>query len=102
MKLSVQREKETADEYENEADGDFRPSPQPLSQPAYHRLEKNLLDKDEKTSISDYQSDHKSSRRHSSLEKKRIDLEMLKEKNCNLEPILASTTQSHPELYSYD
>ncbi len=33
MKLSVQPERETDDEYENEADNDFRPSSQQPSQP---------------------------------------------------------------------
>ena len=85
MKLSVQPERETDDEYENEADDDFRPSPQQLFQPAHHGLEENLFNKDEDAFISDYQSDAKPSRLHISLEEKRIDLEMLKEKNRNLE-----------------
>ncbi len=85
MKLSVRPEKEKDDEYENEADDDFRPSSQQPFQPSHHSLEQNLFDQDEDASTSDYQSDHKSSRRHISLEEKRIDLEMLKEKNRNLE-----------------
>ena len=44
MKLSVQPERETDDEYENEADDDFRPSSQQPSQPAHHCLEENLFD----------------------------------------------------------
>ena len=102
MKLSVQPEKETDNEYENEADDDFRSSPQQISQPANHSLEENPLDKDKEASISDYQSGHNPSRPQSSLEKKQIDIEMLKGKNRNLEPILASTLQSHPEFQSYD
>ena len=85
MKLSVQPERETDDEYENEADDDFRPSSQQPSQPAHHGLDENPFDEDEDAFISDYQSDSKPSRRHTSLEEKRIDLEMLKEKNRNLE-----------------
>ena len=85
MKLSVQPENETADEYENEADDDFCPSSQQPSQPAHHGLDENPFDEDEDAFISDYQSDSKPSRRHTSLEEKRIDLEMLKEKNRNLE-----------------
>ena len=85
MKLSVQPERETDDEYENEVDDDFRPSSQQPSQPAHHGLEENSFDLDEDTSTSDYKSDHKSLRRHTSLEEKRIALEMLKEKNRNLE-----------------
>ena len=85
MKLSVQPERETDDEYENEADDDFRPSSQQPFQPAHHDLEENLFDEDEDAFISNYQSDPKRSRRYTSLEKKSIDLEMLKEKNQNLE-----------------
>ncbi len=85
MKLSVRPEREKDDEYENEADDDFRPSSQQPSQPAHHGLEENSFDQDEDAFTSDYQSHHKSSRRHTSLEEKRIDLKMLKEKNRNLE-----------------
>ncbi len=85
MKLSVQPERETDDEFENGADDDFRPFSQQSSQPAHHGLEENRFDEDENAFISDYQSDFKPSRRHTSLEEKRIDLEMLKEKNRNLE-----------------
>ncbi len=85
MKLSVRPEKEKDDEYENEADDDFRLSSQQPSQPAQHGLQENFFDQDEDAFTSDYQSHHKSSRRHTSLEEKRIDLEMLKEKNRNLE-----------------
>ncbi len=85
MKLSVQPERETDNEYENKADDNFRPSSQQLFQPAHHGLEENLFDEDKNTFISDYQSDHKPSRRHTSLEEKQIDMEMLKEKNRNLE-----------------
>ncbi len=85
MKLSVQPEKETDNEYENEADDDFRPSSQQPSQPSHHGLEENPFDEDENAFISNYQSDSKPSRRHTSLEEKRIDQEMLKENNRNLE-----------------
>ncbi len=85
MKLSVQSERETNDEYENEADDDFRPSSQQPFQPANHGLEENPFNEGKDAFISDYQSDRKLSRRHTSLEKKRIDLEMLKEKKQNLE-----------------
>ncbi len=85
MKLSVRPENEKNDEYENEADDDFRPSSQQPSQPAQHGLQENFFDQDQDASTSNYQSDHKSSRRHISLEKKRIVLIMLKEKNRNLE-----------------
>ncbi len=85
MKPSVQPERETDDEYENKVDNDFRPSSQQPFQPAHHCLEENPFDEDEDAFISDYQSDPKPSRRHASLEEKRIDLEMLKEKNRNLE-----------------
>ena len=85
MKLSVRLKKETDDEYENEADDDFRPSSQQPSQPAHHYLEENPFDEDKNAFISDYQPDFKSSRRQTSLEEKRISPEMLKEKNRNLE-----------------
>ncbi len=85
MKLSVQPERETDDEYENEADDEFRPSSQQSSQPAHHGLEENLFDEDEDAFISNYQSDPKPSRCYTFLEEKQIDLEMLKEKNRNLE-----------------
>ena len=85
MKLSVQPERETDNQYENEADDDFCHSPHQLFQAAPHDLEKNPLDEDNDASISDYQSDPQPSRRHTSLEEKQIDLEMLKEKNRNLE-----------------
>ena len=85
MKLSVQPERETDDEYENEADEDFRPSSQQPSQPAHHGLGKNSFDEDEDAFINGYQSDPKPLRRPTSLEEKRINLEMLKEKNQNLE-----------------
>ncbi len=84
MKLSVQPESKTDNEYENEADDDFRHSSQQPFQPAHHGLEENLFDEDENAFISDYQSDPKPSRLHVSLKKKRIDLEKLKEKNQNL------------------
>ncbi len=79
MKLSVQLERETDDEYENEIDDNFCLFLQQPSQPAHHGLEENTLDKDKDASIS------KPARRHTSLEEKRIDLEMLKKKNRNLE-----------------
>ncbi len=85
MKLSVQPMRVTDDEYENEADDDFHPSSQQSSQSAHHGLEENPFDEDKDAFISNYQSDSKPSRRHTSLEEKRIDLEMLKEKNQNLE-----------------
>ena len=84
-KLSVQTDKETDDKYENEVDNDFCPSSQQLFQPAHHGLEENSVDEDKDAFISNYQSDPKPSRRHTSLEEKQIDLEMLKEKNRNLE-----------------
>ncbi len=99
-KPSVQPERETYDEYENEADDDFRSSSQQPFQPACHGLEKNPFDEDEDAFISDYQSDPKPSRRHTSLEEKRIDLEILKEKNRNLElrhAIKRTRTFSGPE-----
>ncbi len=68
MKSSVQTEKETDNEYENEADDDFRLSSQQLFQPAYYVLKENLFDDDEDAFISNYQSDSKASRRHTSLE----------------------------------
>ncbi len=82
---SVQPERETDDEYENEADDEFRPSPQQLFQLAHHGREENVLDEDKDAFISDYQADLKPSRSHTSLEEKRIDLKMLKEKIWNLE-----------------
>ncbi len=77
IKISVQPERETNNEYENEANDDFCPTPQQPFQPAYHGLEENLFDKDENASISNYQSDSKLSRRHKYLEDKQNDLEML-------------------------
>ena len=100
MKPSVQPERETDDEYGNEADDDFRPSSQQPFQPAHYGLEENLFVEDEDAFISDYQSDPKPSRRHKSLWEKRIDLEMLKEKNRNLElrhAIKRTRTFSGPE-----
>ena len=85
MKLSVQPESKTDNEYENEADDDFRHSSQQPFQPAHHGLEENLFDKDEDAFISDYRSDPKPPRSHTFLEQKRMDLEILKEKNRNLE-----------------
>ncbi len=85
IKLSVQPERENDEEYKNGADDDFRLSSQPLFQPANHSLEESFFDDDEDAFISDYQSDSKPSRRHTSLEEKQIDLKMLKEKNQNLE-----------------
>ncbi len=78
MKLSVQPENETDDEYENEADDDFRLSPQQPSQPANNGLEENLFDEDEDASTSEEMSDHKPLRRLTSLEEKCIDQEILK------------------------
>ncbi len=85
MKLSVQPERETDNEYKNDADDDFRLSSQQPSQPAHHGLEKNPFDEDKDAFIRNYQSDSRISRRHTSLVEKRIDLEMLKEKNRNHE-----------------
>ncbi len=85
MKLSVQPEGKTDDEDENEADDYFCPTSQQSFQPAHHGLEENPFDEDENAFINNYQSDHKPSRRYTSLEEKQIDLEMLKEKNRNLE-----------------
>ena len=85
MKFFIQPERETNDEYGNEADDDFCPSPQQPFQPANHGLEKNLFDKDKDVFIRNYQSDPKPSRRHTFLEEKRIDLKILKKKNWNLE-----------------
>ncbi len=85
MKLSVQPERIMDNEYENEADDNFHHSLQQPSQLAHHGLKENLPNEDEKASISNYLSDSKPSRRHTSLEEQRIDLEMLKEKNQNLE-----------------
>ncbi len=55
MKLSVQPERETDDEYENEADDEFCSSLQQPFQPAHHGLKENLLDKDRDAFISNYQ-----------------------------------------------
>ena len=57
MKLFVQPEGETDDEYKNEANDDFRPYPQQPSQPADHGLEKNRFEKDKDTSINNYKSE---------------------------------------------
>ncbi len=70
MKLFVQPERETDDEYENEADNDFRPSFQQPFQPAHHGMEENPFVEDENVFTSDYQSDLKPSRRHTFLEEK--------------------------------
>ncbi len=85
MKPSVKPERETDDEYGNDADDDFRLSSQQPFQPAHHGLEENLFDKDKDAFISDYRSDPKPPTSHTFLEQKRIDLEILKEKNRNLE-----------------
>ena len=85
MKLFIQPDKERYDEYENEADDDFCSSPQQPFQPTHYSLEENLLNEDGDTSTSDYQLDHKPSRRPISLKEKQIVLEMLKEKIRNLE-----------------
>ena len=85
MELSAQPKKKTDNEYKNEVDYDFRPSSQQLFQLAHNSLEENPFDDDKDAFICDYQSDPKPSRRHTSMEEKRIDLEMLKEKNQNLE-----------------
>ena len=85
MKLSVQPERETDNEYDNEADDDFCPSFQQPLQSAHHGLKENPFNEDANAFISNYQSDPKPSKHHTSLEEKRIDLEMLKEKNRNLE-----------------
>ncbi len=53
MKPSVQPERETDDEYENEADDDYPSSSQQHSQPAHHGLEENPFDGDENAFISD-------------------------------------------------
>ena len=68
-----------------EDDDDFCPSSQQSSQPANHGEEENPFEEDEDASTSDYKSDHKLSIRLTSLEEKRIDLEMLKEKKRNFE-----------------
>ncbi len=78
-------EKKTDEEYETEADDKFCPFSQQPSQPSDHGLEENPLDKDKDAFISNYQSDLKPSRRHISLEEKRINLKTLKEKNRNIE-----------------
>ncbi len=67
MKLSVQPERETDKEYENEAYDDFRLFPQQSFQPTHHGLEKNPHDENKCASINDYQSELKPSRRHKSL-----------------------------------
>ena len=85
MKLSVQPERETDNEYENDADDEFCPSSQQLFQPAHHDLDEYPFDENEDAFISIYQSDPKPSRRHTFFKQKRIHLEMLKEKNQNLE-----------------
>ena len=85
MKPSVQPEEETDNEYENGAYDNPRLSSQQPFQPAHHGLEENLFDEDEDAFISNYQSGPKPSRRNTSFEEKRIDLEMLKEKTRNLE-----------------
>ncbi len=54
MKLSVQPEKESNDEYENEADDDFCPSSQQPFQPANHGLKENLFDEDKDVSTSNH------------------------------------------------
>ncbi len=56
MKLSVQPERETDEEYKNGADDNFRPSPQQPFQPAHHGLEENSFNEDKDAFISDYQS----------------------------------------------
>ncbi len=85
MKFSVQPEKKTDDKYENDVDDDLRSSSQKPSQPANHSLEENPFEENEDASIQDYQYDHQPSRCDTSLKEKRIDLEMLKDKNQNLE-----------------
>ncbi len=103
IKPSVQPERETDDEYENEANDDFRSSSQQPFQPANHSLEENSFDEGEDAFISNYQSDPKPSRRHKSLEEKQIDMEMLKEKNRNFElrhAIKRTRTFSGPEKSS--
>ncbi len=85
MKLSVQPKRERDNEYENEADDKFRPSSQQVFQPEHHGLEENFFDKDKDAFISDYQSDPKPIRDHTYLAEKRIDLEIVKKKNQNLD-----------------
>ena len=85
MKPSVQPKKETDNEYGKEADDDFRASSQQPFRPAHHGWEENLFNEEKDAFISDYQSYSKPSRRYTSLEEKRIDLEMLKDKKRNLE-----------------
>ncbi len=100
MKLSAQPERKTDDKYENEADDDFRPSCQQPFQPAHHSLEENPFDDNKDAFINNYQLNLKPSRRHTSLEEKRIDLEMLKENNQNLElrhTMKCTRTLSGPE-----
>ena len=54
MKLSVQPERKTEDEYENEADDDFRLSSEQPFPPAHHSPEGNLFDDNEDAFISNY------------------------------------------------
>ncbi len=70
MKLSVQTGREIDNEYEKEADDDFRPLSQQPSQPAHHGLEENPLGKYKDASISNYQLDPKHARSNTSLEVK--------------------------------
>ncbi len=103
MNLSVNPKRGTDDEYQNEVNDDFRPSPQQSFQPAHHGLEENLFDEDEDAFISNYQSDPKPSRRHIFLEGKRIDLKILKKKNRNLglrHAMKRARTLSGPEEWS--
>ena len=67
MKIFVQPKKQTNNEYENEAEDDFCPFPQQPFQPTHHSLEENSFDEGEDAFISDYHSDPKPSRRHTSL-----------------------------------
>ncbi len=85
MKLSIKPKREKDNKYKNKVDDEFRLSSQQPFQPAHHGPEENLFNKDKNSFISDYQSNPKPSKRHISLEEKRIDLEMLKEKNQNFE-----------------
>ncbi len=103
IKLSVQPERKTDDELKNEADDDSLPSSQQPFQPKYHSLEENPFDEDKDDFISDYQSDPKPARRHTSFEETRIDLELLKEKKRNLElrhPMKHALSFSGPEKSS--
>ncbi len=72
MKISVPPKKEMDNEYENEVHNVFRPSPQQPSKPVNHGLEENPFYEDGDASKSDYQSDHKLSRRSKSLKKNRL------------------------------